>query len=241
MRLLQQSLAGKDLTVLYRDPAVQRDHWAKALGKRLGKVGLWKLPMTVETLLFTNPDFVRSTQHALYLFRPEFPLLAARMKQLRGETSDAVQDYVTIRFAENPTLTDRKTPMPPEIQKALDVYATYFLAMCHLEQGDARQAKFFFEKTLPMIPEWGKNQPYFTMFRWGAQANLARLHAAQNDLPKAIAYYVLPDPTSQWHGNLLSARELVWRDPTGPVPAPLPTPPPPFLLVPPAAGDEAAK
>ncbi len=31
MKLLQKSLAGKDLTVLYRDPATQRDQWTKAL------------------------------------------------------------------------------------------------------------------------------------------------------------------------------------------------------------------
>ena len=50
MKLLQGSLAGKDLTVLYRDPAAQRDAWAKALGPRLGKVELWPLPMRVVEL-----------------------------------------------------------------------------------------------------------------------------------------------------------------------------------------------
>lgn len=227
MKLLQRSLAGKDLSVLYRDPAVQRDHWARALGGRLGAVKLWELPMRVETLLFTDPQFVQATQAALFMFHPRFPLMFARMKQLRGETTEAVRDYVAFRFAENATETDGRTPMNPEFQKALDVYATYFLGTCHLEQKDARQAEFFFDRTLKMLPDWGPRQPYYNMFRWGAQANLARLREAKGDPSRAVAYYSQGDPTTQGHGNLLRARELVWRDPTAPVPDPLPPPPPP--------------
>jgi hypothetical protein len=225
MRLLQRSLAGKDLTVLYRDPALQRDHWEKALGPHLGKVGLWELPMAVETLLFSNPQFVQSTQQSLFLFRSDFPLLFARMKQLRGETSDAIQDYVSFRFAEHSLLMDKKTRMPPEVQAALDVYATYYLGMCHLDQDDPKQAEFFFDKALKMLPLPGGGQPFFNMYRWGAQANLARLREAKGDVSKAIAYYSQNDPTAQRHGNLLRARDLVWRDPTAPRPDPLPDPP----------------
>jgi hypothetical protein len=229
MKLLQRSLAGKDLTVLYRDPAAQRDRWAKALGPRMGTVKLWELPMAVEMMLFTNPQFVESTQRSLFLFRPEFPLLYARMKQLRGETSDAIQDYVSFRFAENPLQMDRKTRIHPEIQQALDVYATYFLGTCHLDQGDARQAAFFFEKTLQMLPEPGRGQPFFNMFRWGASANLARLREARGEVSKAIAYYSQNDPTAQRHGNLLRARDLVWADPLAAPCAPLPPAPAPIV------------
>jgi hypothetical protein len=228
MRLLQRSLAGKDLTVLFRDPAAQRDHWAKALGPRLGKVGLWELPMAVETLLFTDPKFVEATQASLSMFRPELPLLYARVKQLRGETAEAVQDYVSMRFAENAVFLDNnKQRIPPALQQVLDVYATYFLGMCHLDQKHPDKAEFFFEKTLQMLPAPGRGQPYFYMFRWGAQADLARLREAKGDAPGAIAYYAQNDPTSQRHGNLLRARELVWRDPTAPPPKPVPLPPPP--------------
>jgi hypothetical protein len=230
MKLLQARLAGKDLSVLYRDPAIQRDQWAKALGPRLGTVGLWELPMTVETLLFTNPNFVQSTQHALFLFKPEFPLLYARMKELRGETSEAIQDYVSMRFAENALLMDKKSPMPPEVQRALDVYATYFLAMCHLDQHDSQQAERFFERTLKMLPAPSSQQPYYSMYRWGAQANLARLREAKGDISRAIALYSQRDPTTQGHGNLFRARALLWPDPTAPVPAPLPPPPSPPLF-----------
>ena len=227
MKLLQRSLAGKNATILFRDPADQRDHWAKALGKRLGAVGLWDLPLSVETLLFTSPQFVESTQRSLVLFRSEFPLLYARMKQLRGEAPDAVQDYVSFRFAENALMMDKKTPMPLEVQKALDIYATYFLGMCHLEQNNPEKAEFFFEKTLVLLPEPGQGQPYFVFFRWGAQANLARLKEAKGDFAGAVAYFCAKDSTSQRHGNLLRARELVWRDPTAPCPPPLPPAPPP--------------
>lgn len=225
MKLLQRSLAGKDLTILYRDPSVQRDRWKIALGAQCGKIGLWELPMLVETLLFTNPEFVRSTQHALFLFRPELPLLYARMKQLRGETSEAIQDYVVMRFAEHPMLMDNKTAMPPDIQEAMNAYSTYFLGLCQLDQKDPQHAQFFFEFTLKTLAAPGGGQPYYHMYRWGAAANLGRLHEAKGDSSKAIAYYTSVNPTSQRHGNLLRALSLVWLDPFAAVPAPLPPSP----------------
>ncbi|MCA1685410.1 MAG: hypothetical protein LC745_05390, partial [Planctomycetia bacterium] len=236
MKLLQRSLAGKNQTVLYRDPADQRDAFAGALGDRLGRVSLWSLPINVESLLFTSPEFVKSTQRTLLLFRPELPLLYARMKQLRGETAEAVHDYVDLRLVKNATLRDGKTPMPPEVQQALDVYATYFLGTCHLDRKDARQAEFFFDQALGLLPEYGPGRPFYTMFRWGAQANLGRLKEAKGDLGRAAAYYAAPDPTAQRHGNLLRARDLVWRDPTAPCPDPLPAAPSP----PPAPATETA-
>jgi len=224
MRLLQRSLSGKDLTVLYRDPAEQRDRWAEALGPRKGNVGLWDLPVTVETMLFNSAEFVRSTQQSLFFFQPQMPLLYARMKQLRGETTEAIEDYVNFRFATNATLTDKKTPMPADIQKVLDTYATYFLGTCHLDRHNAPQAEFFFSEAMKMYPRPGPGQPYHYMYRLGAQTNLARLKEARGDLPTATAYYALDDPTSQRHGNLLRARDLIWRDPTAPSPT-LPPPP----------------
>jgi len=226
MKLLQESLAGKNLTVLFRDPADQREKFAAALGDRLGSVTLWELPMLVEALLFTSPQFVQSTQASLLLFRPEFPLLSARMKQLRGETAEAVQDYVAFRFATNGTLTDKKTPLPKEFQQALDVYATYFLGTCHLDLHEPKQAEFFFDKTLGMLPDPGPQRPYYNMFRWGAGANLGRLREAAGDPTRAIAYDCLNDPTAQRHGNLLRARDLVWRDPTSALPGEIPPAPP---------------
>ena len=59
MKLLQRELAGKNRTVLYRDPAEQRDHFAQVLGDRLGDVKLWSVPVQVELQLFTRPEFVR--------------------------------------------------------------------------------------------------------------------------------------------------------------------------------------
>jgi hypothetical protein len=228
MKLLQQSLAGKDQTILFRDPAAQHDAWAKALGDRFGELKLWELPATIERLLFTSPEFVQATQQSLILFRSEFPLLYARMRQLRGEVDEAIENYVKMRFAENALMTDGKTRMPPEIQMALDVYATYFLALCHLDRDDPKQAEFFFTKTLQLVPEPGKGQPYFNMYRWGANANLGRLLEARKQTSEAIAHYCQTDNTTQRHGNLLRARDLVWLDPTSPRPAPLPPAPPPI-------------
>jgi hypothetical protein len=240
MALLQGSLAGKNRTILYRDPVDERDQFAQALGAHAGKVALWELPVLVEALLFNNAKFMEASIYALMLFDPtRYPLVYARIKQLRGEIPEAIKEYVTFRFADNPTMIDKKTPLPPEIQQALDVYATYFLALCHLEQGRTDLAEPAFERTLKLLPEPGAGQPYYNMFRWGAQANLGRLCAARGDDARAIAFFSRSDPTTQRHGNLVSARALVWRDPTAPVPpelppAPAPTTPPPLIAAPPA-------
>src|SRR5262249_37890251 len=113
-------------------------------------------------------------------------------------------------------------------------YATYFLALCNLERGQPALARSFFEQTLKMLPEFGPGRPYVNMFRWGAQANLGRLYAAEGDNARAIAYYTAANPTPQSHGNLLAARALVWRDPIAPrppdlPPAPVPNDAPPMI------------
>jgi hypothetical protein len=226
MLLLQHSLVGKNRTILHRDPADQRDKFVEALGVRAGKVTLWGLPIQVQTLLFTSPQFVEATQRSLTLFEPQFPLVYARVKQLKGETQEAIQDYVNFRFAENATLMDKKTPMPSDVQQALDIYATYFLALCHLDRDDPKQAAFFFEKTLTLLPDPGPGRPYYNMLRWGAQSNLGRLEEAKGDSSCAIAYYTERNPTYQHHGDLVRARELVWQDPTASLTAPLPPAPP---------------
>jgi hypothetical protein len=226
MLLLQSSLVGKDRTILHRDPADQRAKFVAALGDRAGKVTLWGLPIQVQTLLSTSPQFVEATRRSLMPFDPQFPLVYARMKQLKGETQGAIQDYVTFRFAQGATLMDKETPMPSDVQQALDIYATYFLALCHLDRDDPKQAAFFFEKTLTLLPEPSPGRPYYSMLRWGAQSNLGRLEEARGDSSRAIAYYTERNPTYQHHGDLVRARELVWQDPIASLPAPLPSAPP---------------
>jgi hypothetical protein len=215
MKLLQEQLAGKNRTILYRDPAQQRDHFVSVLGDRLGQVSMWSLPLEVETKLFTDGTFVQATQQALVMFRQEFPLIYARVKQLRGELDQAVQEYVNFRFSDHAMLvTDKDKPIPRPLQDGLDVYATYFLGLAHLERGRLDQAERMFVRTLDMLPEPGANEPYFLMFRWGANANLGRIYEAKGDIARAIAHYTQGDPTMQHHGNLLKARELVWQEPT---------------------------
>ncbi|SIO28501.1 hypothetical protein SAMN05444166_3492 [Singulisphaera sp. GP187] len=232
MLLLEKSLPGKYQTVLYRDPVAQSQEFTKAIGTHAGDVAPWPLPLMVETMLFTSGEFVQATQHALFLFRPEFPLLYARIKQLRGELPEAVSDYMTFRFAEKPVLMDKKTPMPQEIQDALNMYSTYFLGLAKLEQEDLGRdqkhldrAELFFKATLKVLPAPGPRQPYYYMFRWGAQSNLGRLNEAQGDLASAVAYYSEADATAQHQGNLLRARDLVLNDPFAPLPDPLPSAP----------------
>ncbi len=226
MQLLQQSLAGNNRTILHRDPAVQADKFAKALGARFGGATLWEFPVMVETLLFTDSQFVKASLQSLMLFDPNLPLLQARMKQLRGNIDEAVSELVSMRFAEKPMLADKKTPIPKEVQQALDIYATYYLGLANLDRNDLELAKDSFLDTLAMVPEPGPGRPYFYMYRHGALTNLARLHEAKGDASRAAGYYSQLDPTSQHHGNLLRARSLIWREPTAPLPPPLPPAPP---------------
>jgi hypothetical protein len=226
MKLLQSELSGKHRTILYRDPAKQRDSFTRALGDRAGSVTLWGLPLEVETRLFTDSQYVASIQSSLFLFRPDFPLVYARVKQLRGELEEAIEDYVTLRFRENaPLVNNKKVAIPQDVQDGLDAYATYYLALAHLERDDIKNAKTMFSKELELLPEPGPNQPYYNMFRRGANFNLGRLDESTNNASEAIAHYTQPDPTFQHVGNLLRTCELVWRDPMNAVPASLPPAP----------------
>ncbi len=204
MRLLQRELAGKNRTILFRDAGEQRDHFASVVGHRLGTASLWGLPLEVQTRLFTDSRYVESIQSSLLLFRQEFPLLYARMKQLRGELEEAIEDYVRLRFAENaPLVNDKKGKIPKHIQDGLDVYASYYLALTHLERNNLDKAEMMLQKLLEILPEPGPNQPYYNMFRRGANANLARIYEAKKDPARALAYATQNDPTMQYVGNLL--------------------------------------
>jgi hypothetical protein len=239
MKLLQGELAGKNRTILYRDAAEQRDHFAGVLGQRNGGVGFWGLPYQVLDRLFKDPQFVKSIQASLFLFDRSFPLVYARVEQLRGELDEAILKYVNLRLKENATwVTDKKKLIPKDVQDALDIYATYYLGLAHLERtsnDDAEHVKNLynaeqmFKRTLELLPEPGPNQPYYNMFRWGANANLGRIYEAKNDYRSAIAHYIQRDPTYQYVGNQLRARELVWRDPMAAPPDPLPAAPKPFV------------
>jgi hypothetical protein len=77
------------------------------------------------------------------------------------------------------------------------------------------------------LAEPGPNQPYYSMFRRGANTNLGRIYEAKKNPSQALAYYTQRDPTTQYVGNLIRARDLVWDDPMGAAAAPLPPAPTP--------------
>jgi hypothetical protein len=223
MRLLQLELTGKNRTILYRDAAEERDHFATVLGPWCGEVKLWAIPMSVITQLFASPQFTESTMQTLVLFRPEFPLVFARIKQLRGDLREAVEAYVSFRLIENLTQVDNKDRLiRKEIKDALDIYATNYLALAQLERNNLDQAKKMLHRLVEMVPA-GRLIPVSplqkcAMFGWGAHANLGRIYESQGDFRSAIEQYGQFDPTTQHHGNLLRARELVWQDPWAPAP-----------------------
>ena len=102
----------------------------------------------------------------------------------------------------------KKTTISKEVQDGLNVYAAYYLALAQLENNNLEQAEAMFRQVLDTRPRAaaGEQHPYYHMFRWGANANLARIHEAMKNDAAAIDYYTRDDPTSQHAGNLLRAR-----------------------------------
>ena len=228
MRLLQRELTGKDRSILYRDPADQRDHFVRVLGNRLGTVSLWVLPIEVETRLFTDQQFVLSIQESLFLFRHDFPLVYARVKQLRGELKEAIEEYVTLRFKEGaPLVTNKKILIPGDVQDGLDAYATYYLALAHLEGNNLQSGRGYVQEDAPAPARAWAQSTILSHAALGCNANLGRIYEAKKHNRHAIAYDTQRDPTSQYVGNLLRARELVWRDPIAAPAVVLPSAPPP--------------
>ena len=168
MKLLQRDLAGKNRTILYRDPLEQHDHFAQVVGDRAGEIKFWSVPLNVETELFTNPQFTKSSAQSLLLFRPEFPLVAARIKHLRGDLTGAIQEYVSFRLVENlPLVNNKNKTIPKQIQDGLDIYATNYLALAQLEKNSLAQAERMFLMLLELLPAPGPNLPPYNMLRWG--------------------------------------------------------------------------
>lgn len=234
MRLVQRDLAGDLKMVLFRDPGAQADAFREALGRYASEVRLWSLPMEVSFRLRSDGAFVQATQSTLQYFDASLrlPLLKARMQQLRAPNRDkmeqAMADYVRLRFAEKPTMSvptgrgqeRRQIPVPPENQRVLDLYATYFLALCHLDLGNTKDARGLFEQTLKLAPDPATAASvHAPVFHYGARANLGRLRAAAGDLAGAVHEFTQDDPTGQGHGNRLLARDLALGHPFGPAAA----------------------
>jgi hypothetical protein len=229
MRLLQGQLRGEHRTTLFRDPREQAVNFADAIGRnRLGNVTLWDLPIRVDQALFNDGKFVAATQLSLQFFDGKLPLLYARTAQLRGELVEATDKFVAMRFAENAVMKDKaKTPIPPDVQRAIDFYSTYFLAQCQMDRGNAKQAEDLYRKFLDMSPDPGPGRYYYYMLRWGALNNMARICEARGDRAGAVAYYLEDVKTSDRHGNLLRARNLIWNNPFDEPATPLPPAPQP--------------
>lgn len=232
MKRLQERLTGENRMILYRNPAEVAHAFAAAIGSRLESVRLWGMPLEVEYRLFHDAQFTAATLHTIRLFDARWPLLQARLDQLRGETETAINRYVSFRYAEGLLESDGKTPIAPEVAAILNLYATQFLALAQLDRGWDDQAESLFLQSLKLFPEPGPGQPYLNMFRWGACSNLGRLYEEGGQPLLAVRYYSQDDPTAQSIGNRLRARPLIWSDPFVPDAA-LPTlPPPPAPLLP---------
>ena len=149
MRMLQRELAGNYRAILFSDPAEQRDHFARVVGARAGAVSLWEVPLQVQARLFTDAEYVAAIQFSLFWFKPEFPLIYARVKQLRGDLPEAIEEYGEFRKRVSlPLVTDKKRTIPKEVQDGLDVYATYYLALAQLENNNLEQAEKMFRQVL---------------------------------------------------------------------------------------------
>jgi hypothetical protein len=223
MRLLEKDLTGKDRMVVYRDPVDQGVNFEKAIGPRFGGLGRWDLPLLVETRLFTDANFVQASQFALRGFEPEFPLVHARVSQLRGTLKDAIERFVRFRFNKNVKQNDGKKPIPQPVQTFMNMYATYFLALAKLENKEWDEAEFLFQQSLGILPRPVPGGAPYAFFRFGAFTNLGYLYEKKGDAARAARYYAQEIPTAQSHGNMVRARDLIWRSP---MTIPPPEPPP---------------
>jgi hypothetical protein len=230
MKLLQDRLSGDDRMTLYSDPSAQAKRFAEAVGGHIDDVYLWTLPLNVEYLLFYEDSFNRATGFSLQPFGAEWPLLSARLMQLRGKLDDAIKAYVVFRRADE-VFDSTGKPLTPQVQQILDIYATQFLALAQLDVGRVDDARFLFTETLRVLPEPTPGVPYFTAFRWGANHNLARIHDSRGESTLAVRYYTQTDPTDESLASQLRVQSLVWSDPFVPDPQ-IPVPPSPPRLPP---------
>ncbi|WP_169973569.1 tetratricopeptide repeat protein [Tautonia rosea] len=229
MRLLQNDLAGANRMVLHRDPAEQRDAWASALGDRLDTVELWDLPLNVEYALFNDPAYVRAIQFVNFYFSPDFPLLGARLRQLRGDLADAKQEFTRARFRRVAGMEEAAqipAEVRQEIQESIDLFSTYFLGLAQLDDTMPDQAINLFEQALKLPPTNARavrGRPA-TLLRLGADSNLGKLYETKGEVARAIFSYSRSNTTPQSVGNLLRANALVFDDPFGPPPPPVDPP-----------------
>ena len=227
MRLLQGQLRGEYRTILFRDPAEQAANFAEALGPRLGAVTLWDLPIRVEEALFSDPDFVAATQMSLQFFDGKLPLLYARTAQLRGDLVEATDKYVALRFAENAVdERPREDPDPARgpARPSTSTPPTSWPS-ASMDRGNPSRPRTSTARCSTWSPSPARAATIYYMLRWGAQTNLGRICEARGDRAGAIAFYTQPDATTQRHGNLLRARDLVWAHPFDEPVAPLPPAP----------------
>lgn len=217
MKFLQERLVGKSKMILFREAFRQRDAFAKALGKRMGKVQLWALPINVFESQFNSSQYTTSLMLSMSLFVRELPLLKARLDELRGDFPLAKNEYFQFRFPESPImLKSSKEHVSEDVQYMLDLCSTYFLGLCQLEEGTAeskKAAKDLFGQAMKLMPEEGPGKPMVCMYRRNAVYNLAKLEEEDGNFAQAVRLYTDADPTPQRHGRMLKARALVTKNP----------------------------
>ncbi len=153
MKRLQERLTGENRMILYEDPAELAGAFQEVMGDRFESARLWTLPLEVEYRLFHDSSFNAASGFPVQIFNARWPLLAARLDQLRGDLDTAVKRYVSFRYAENLLEADGKTVIDPRIQHILDMYATHFLGLAQLDRGWTDQAEDQFLQTLKFFPE----------------------------------------------------------------------------------------
>ncbi len=170
---------------------------------------------TSPTKLSTDGNFVNATLYALCGFDAKFPLLPARISQLRGTLKESIKSYVEFRFAKVFFQNDpKRIQVPPQVQGVMNMYATYFLGLAKMENKDWEEAEFLFQQSLTLLPRPRLGGPPYAWLRSGAYANLGRLYERKGDHARAARYFAHDNPTPESQGNLVHARELIWRDPT---------------------------
>ena len=143
-------------------------------------VDFWELPAPRRAPLFNNPKFVEATLFSLLLSTPIASRWSMPGSSSCGASSRGDPGLRHVPLRREPDEMDKQTPMPAGAQQALDIYATYFLGLCQLEQGARRPGRVLLRgRRCDSCPSPAGASRITTCSAGAAQANLGRLYEAK--------------------------------------------------------------
>ena len=166
---------------------------------------------------------MQAIQQSLFLFKREYPLIYARVKQSARRARRSHQGLCGAAISPKmlPLVTDKNKTIPADIQAGLDAYATYYMALAQLEKARLERttgrpslaARAYFATRSSSYPSPGSTSLTTRCCAGGPTRTSGGSTRRGKTIPARSRTTPSVDPTTQGHGNLLRARELVLRAP----------------------------